>query len=326
MKLWSGWVALWSKREVPTMLALVRILVGVVLLWDFVEIGLHGLPDVLWTPQEFGGLPSNVLQRKVPPEVFTWLEPGPELAWGLWGLIVLCLVLLILGVATPVVGAVLVLAYAQTALILPLGDRGIDLMLRNILMLLIFSRSGATLSLQAKVLTGSWLGDGKAHPAWPRHLIALQLVVMYFMAGVQKTALTWTPLGGYNALYVILHDPHIARMDWAGMGVLDALSPLLRVGTGATHIFEWGAPILVLAFWFRHTRERPGRIRAFFLRYDVRLIWVCIGAGLHIGIAVAMQLGIFAWAMLALYPAWFHPDELDTLREWWRRKRSLKEG
>ena len=322
MKLWSKWVALWSQREVPTMLALIRIFVGVVLLWDFVEIGLHGLPDVMWTPQELGGLPSNVLQRKVPPEVFTYLDPSPELSWGLWGVIILCLVLLVLGVATPLVGVVLVLAYAQTALILPLSDRGIDLLLRNVLMVLIFSKAGATLSLQAKLKTGSWLGDAKTHPSWPRYLIALQLVVMYFMAGVQKTALTWTPLGGYNALYIILHDPHIARMDWAGMGVLDAVSPLLRLGTAATHIFEWGAPILVLAFWFRYTHERPGRLRAFFLRWDVRLIWVVIGAVLHLGIAIAMQLGVFAWAMLALFPAWFHPDEIDGFRNWWKKRRS----
>ena len=30
---------------------------------------------------------------------------------------------------------------------------------------------------------------------------------------------------------------------------------------------------------------------------------------LHIGIAATMQLGIFPWAMLALYPSFFHPEE-----------------
>ena len=53
----------------------------------------------------------------------------------------------------------------------------------------------------------------------------------------------------------------------------------------------------------------------FFLRFDVRLWIVAVGAILHVGIAVTMQLGIFPWAMLALYPAFFHPDELQGLRD-----------
>lgn len=311
--LWQRWVGLWSLRELPTMLALIRIFVGLVLLWDFAEIGLHGIADELWSPEEYGGLPSRVLQRAKPPEIFGFFDPGPELAWGLWGFILLMLVLWTLGVAPAVVGVLLVLAYAQTALILPLGDRGIDLALRNVMLILVFSRCGDTLSLPARLKTGSWLGDGSLAPAWPRHLIIIQLVLIYFLAGVQKTALTWTPLGGYNALYVVLHDPHIARFDWAGMGWLDGMVWPLRIGTAATKLFEWGAPLFLLAYWFRLTADRGGRLRSFFLRFDVRLWLVTVGAILHLGIALTMQLGIFPWAMLALYPAFFHPDELQAL-------------
>ena len=30
----------------------------------------------------------------------------------------------------------------------------------------------------------------------------------------------------------------------------------------------------------------------------------------HLALAATTELGIFPWAMLALYPVWLHPDEL----------------
>ncbi len=186
------------------------------------------------------------------------------------------------------------------------------MLLRNVMLLLLLSGSHRTLSVDARLRTGSWHGSGELVPAWPRRLVVLQLVVMYFMAGIQKTAIAWTPLGGYTALYIILQDPHIARFDPAW---LDWASPLLRMGTAVTHIFEWTAPLVLVGFHLSATQERGGRLRSFVRRFKPHKAWIAIGVLLHLGIALTMNLGIFPWAMLACYWAWFRPDDLATLAQ-----------
>ena len=47
-----------------------------------------------------------------------------------------------------------------------------------------------------------------------RRLMILQLVAMYFLAGVQKTGIHWYPMGHFAALYFILQDPAIAKHDF----------------------------------------------------------------------------------------------------------------
>ena len=48
-----------------------------------------------------------------------------------------------------------------------------------------------------------------------------------------------------------------------------SLAPWFRVtqlATLGTWLFELSGLLLLLAFWYRHTRDRPGRLRAFFNR------------------------------------------------------------
>lgn len=312
------WIGLWNHEESPIHMAIVRVLVSALILWDLLEAAYLGLVQVLWSPPEVGGLPAQLLQRPVVPEVYRLFPPETSTATGLYLATCFALLFFGLGIFTRVSGLVALLLYAQLAQILPLGDRGIDLMLRDILCILIFSESGRALSMDTWRRTGRWLGDGAAVPAWPRHLMVLQLVVMYFMAGVQKTAITWTPLGHYNALYIVLQDPHIARFDFSW---LERYWPLASLATMTTHIFEWTAPSVLLALHFRDTRDRPGRLRAFFNRYHVMHLWIFVGVLLHLGIAVTMNIGIFPWAMLALYPAFFHPDESKAALAWLRARR-----
>ena len=55
------WVAFWDRREAPHSLALVRILVGLVLLWDFLGIAFTGLVPELWLfpPGGLASLPEG---------------------------------------------------------------------------------------------------------------------------------------------------------------------------------------------------------------------------------------------------------------------------
>ena len=311
-------VGLWDHRESALSLALVRISLGLVLLFDLLEAAWLGLVPTLWGPDTTGGLASNLMSRDPLPELYAWFPEDPMTAVVAFWVLVVALSCFTAGFGTRMTGVITVLLYAQLARVLPLGDRGIDLMLRNVICLLILSRSHATLSVDAWLKTRSWWSD-ELIPAWPRHLLILQLVVMYFFAGIQKTAITWLPLGGYGALYIVLQDPHIARFD---MSWLDSVYPLTQIATGVTHNWEITAPLVLLAWHFRAT-QGTGRIRRFYERFQPQFIWVAVGVLLHLGIAATMNLGIFPFAMLALYWGWFHPDEL---RSAWRARARFMGG
>lgn len=301
----AAWVRLWDHREPPYTLALVRILVAAVILWDFFTIYRLGLVPVLFAPMEAGGFP-DVADRNPVPELYRWFAWDTSTAWLGWGVMVGATSCLLVGFLTPLAGITALLVSAQLALVLPLGDRGIDLLLRNALFLLSLSGCGRVWSVDAW-----WRPPSPLIPSWPRHLLILQLCVMYVSAGVQKTAFSWTPIGGYSALYLILQDPSIAlaRFDW-----LADWYPITQAATAGTVLFESGAAMIPFVYWFRSTRTRPGRLRAWFNRVQPLKIWLGVGVFLHLGIAMTMALGIFPFAMLALYPAFFHSDEWRWVR------------
>ena len=303
-------VGLWDRKESPLVLASVRILVGACILWDFLEAAWLGIVPTLWGPDTQGGLAANLMEREPLPEIYLWFPETMATPVVVYQVFIAAAFLFMIGAGTRVSGLVTLLLYAQLSRILPLGDRGIDLMLRNVILLLVLSRSHAMWSVDAWLRTRRWSGDGTDIPAWPRHLLILQLVVMYFFAGIQKTAIAWLPLGGYSALFVILQDPHIARFD---MAWLANVYPLTQVSTAVTHIWENSALAVLLVYYWRDTHQRGGRIRTFVQKWRPHWWWIGLGVLLHIGIALSMNLGIFPWAMLALYPAWFHPEELRKL-------------
>ena len=70
-------------------------------------------------------------------------------------------------------------------------------------------------------------------------------------------------------------------------------------------------PLVLLWIHYRNTPDRPGRLRAFANRWHLDLVWIGTGALFHILLAATMELGIFPWGMLALYPAWLRPEVLE---------------
>lgn len=305
-RLWRAFEDLWDLQEAPTVMAWVRIGISLALLWDLAALARLDLVTVLWTPVEGGGLPA-VLQRSVVPELYRWLPPTATTAWLLWGGMVAAAASLALGWRTRTAAVVLMLLSAQANLVAPLADRGIDKMLRNVLMLLAFSSAGRAWSVQAWRETGRWRGDPALRtPAWPRHLLVLQLVVVYFTAGLHKTALSWSPAGDFAALYIVLRDPTMALRDFTWLA---SVYPLTQLGTVVTMLFELTAPLVLAVYWARYTADRPGRLRRWALRWRPHLAWAAVGVALHVGIALSMALGMFPWAMLACYPAFLHPDE-----------------
>ncbi len=315
---WQWWVSLWDQYEHPRVLALLRILVAVVILWDFACIGALGVVEPLFAPEEAGGL-SNVTAWKKVPLVYQWFPPTAGTAWAMYLTVVGAAVALGAGVFSRTAALVLLFAYAQTALVIPAGDRGIDMLLRNVLLLFVFANPGAAWSFDAWWRTGRFRGDGALIPAWPRYLLILQLVVMYFTAGIAKLSMPWLPMGGYSALYMLLQDDAVARMDF---GWLQPIYPLTQLATAITINWEYSTPLLLLFYWYRATPDRPGRLRAWTIRWKLHWWWIATGVVFHTLIFATLELGIFPFAMLALYPCFFHPDELGALWDRLRRRPS----
>jgi hypothetical protein len=300
------WIALWDRREDPRPVALVRIFMSAVVLYDWLRIYTLDLVVPLFANSAGGGM-GTPMTRKVVPWLYAMFPDGTDAAWVGFSLLVGLTVMLGAGLFTRLSAIALVLVWTQVALGLPASDRGIDMLIRNVIFLLAFSSAGRVWSLDARLRTGSWGGDGKLVTAWPRYLLIIQLIILYFTAGIQKVASSWTPFGGWSALYIAMRDPAFAMgaLPW-----LDDLYPATQILTASTWLWEWMAPLLLLALYFRSTRQRSGRLRAVMNRLSFRSTYLLIGAMFHVGTSLTLQLGIFPWAVLSIYPACFHPDEL----------------
>ena len=93
-------------------------------------------------------------------------------------------------------------------------------------------------------------------PAWPRYLLLLQVVWVYFSGGQNKASHDWDPFGGFTALGNALLDPHNGRLD---PSLVYTLYPLTRVATALTIVFELSPERAVTP---RLTTSRPSSAAA----------------------------------------------------------------
>jgi len=313
---WAAWVRIWDAREAPHVLALVRILVASVVLWDLCVVMELDLVPAIFGPLEDGGL-GNPLGRKKVPLMYEWLPPTAQTAFLATWVAIAAAAMLWMGLGTRLAALVLAVVWAQLAQVLPPADRAIDMLLRNVLVVLAMSGCGRAWSVDARLKTGRWGGDGGCIPAWPRMLLVIQLLLLYSTAGIQKVGMSWTPLGDFSALYVVLRDPTFAVIL---PETLDRFYGVTRFATAATWLWEWATPLAALAWWYRATRTRGGRLRAWMNSHDFWVKWVMAGVLFQVGTAMFMRLGIFPAGMLCLYPVFFHPDEWRRLVEKVRRR------
>ncbi len=306
MGLWRRWVALLSREEGAETLALFRIAVALCGLYTVGTVVWSGMVPVLWFDDDHGGY-LNIGRS-------WWLVDllggaRPETVWGLITVAILACLTLLLGVWSRL-SAFLAL---QTILALTWinGQAGgsYDDLTSNALWLLVLADSSATLSLKARRRTGRWLTEARV-AAWPRYLVIGQIVVVYFSTALQKLSAYWTPGGDFSALYYILQQPTWQRFD---MRWVAAFFPLTQIMTAATWFWEIGSPLLILAFWYRDTRTRPGRLRAWMNRVDLRFLFAAFGVMLHLGIFALMEVGPFSWITLSYYLTLWSPDEWRAL-------------
>jgi len=302
------WVRFWDAKEHPRSIALVRILIGLTALYDFTEMWAHGLVLPLLAPQDVGGW-ADLMGRKSPPLVYQIFPPEAWVAHLHHGLMWTAALFVAIGFFTRSSALVLMLAWAQIQLQMPMADRAVDMFTRNVLMILMLSGAGRCWSVDAKLSTGRFGGDGSLVGSWARYLLIAQIVLMYFTAGIQKVGILWMPMGSFAALYVILQDPALARFDF-GWLVKQPFYFFTQLATLITMAWQWAYPLVLLWYWYKNTPDRPGRLRAFANRWHLHLVWVAVGALFHLVLAATMELGIFPGAMLAVYPAFVDPDEL----------------
>ena len=286
----ARWVAFWDRREAPTSLAITRLLVGLVLLADLVQAQYSHAVEAAWSAPPAGL--SWGSQSTPEPFIASWFGATPHTAQWLWALALLCCVLFLCGALFRASALLLSVLMFQIGRFEPDAD-AIDQLLRIALPILALSDAHACFSVDA------WWARRRARPAresvpaWPRYLLILQLLWMYFSAAHNRSDAAWYPWGGFAAVSNVLGDPHFARFP---PGTFQSAYPLTQLGTAGTMLFEGSAPLMLLWLW---------------RRWRVRWVWLALGVTLHLGIAITMQLGIFPFGMLALYPIFVHPEEFQ---------------
>ncbi len=318
MRLWFQNVTeLFDEREKPTLLALIRILVALTVVYDLAVVGILDVPVWLWAPIDQGGV-SPTATRESAAWFYKVFSSSPESAEMLWIGMFASAALFGLGFLTRTSAFVYVLLSAQSSILNDVGDRGIDRAIRIVVLILAFSAAGRAYSIDARIKSGTFRGDGAPAPAWPRYLVLCQLVIMYTAAGLSKSATLWLPWGGHGALYVILNEPIYAVRDF-GFLAHPVLYFFTQVGTASSRAWELLSPVVLLAAYYRRTPEGEGRLRAIMNRYPVRNIYVAFGVAFHVLLAFTLKLGIFPFSMLAFFPAFFRPEEIET---WFARLRA----
>jgi hypothetical protein len=310
---WDRWVAFWDQREDPLALAVTRVCLGVVILFDFAQIAQLDLVVALLGTQEAGGL-SDAALRADRPLWYDVFPPTAASAWILYAAMMATATAFTVGFFTRTSALLLMFLWAQQAQILPPSDRGIDMLCRDLLCIFACSGAGLAWGVDGAIAArrqGSW---PHSVPAWPRYLMIAQLVVMYWTAGLQKVGLEWTPMGDFAALYVIMQDPAVSKANFSWLA-RPPFYTLTQLATAVTMVWQWSYPAVLLLYWYDFGPDRGGRLRAFSRRWHPKWVWIGLGAFFHLQLAATLELGIFPWAMMAAYPAFFHPTELRRLAE-----------
>lgn len=272
--LWQRWVAFTGRPIDTRPLAMVRIAAALCILLDLLRVAWLGLVPVLFKTWEHGGLSTFV-------DDALWLTRfAPEQAGvvAFW-VSVVCMSCVVLGVLSRPATLIGVLAYAQLGHLYPPGDRGVDRILRFVLLILVISQAHRRYSLARGPRVDTT-------PAWPSDLIRLLLVCVYMTAGISKlmSSVDWLWGGKWPVLYRILADPLAAKLDPASVSAW--MMPFFRFGGLSTILLECGALVIL-------TRLAPW--------------WAAVAVGMHLGIAMSMELGMFAWGMIGLYPVLLWP-------------------
>lgn len=289
---WGWWLRFTERRVDARMLGLLRILCCAAVVLDLLRVAQVGLADDLYVLYEHGGINGH-------PDAAAWVvrELGPH--GGLWayGATLVCLTLAGLGLVTRPALLVGVLAYAQVGHLFSPGDRGVDRILRTVLLILLFSGAHRRFALGLRL----WPQARRERvAAWPADLVRWLMVMVYLSAGVSKLMdqPDWLGAPALPVVYRIMTDPMAAHLDPVA---LLPLRPLWILMGWATITVELSSPLLL----FRRTARW----------------WSSCALPMHLGIALGMDLGMFSYGLMSLHVLllwpWLSPlmDRVPALRD-----------
>lgn len=306
---WQWFVDLMSRRERGTVLAAMRIGLGLVVVYSLLSIALAGLVEALWVDASHGGMLT------LEPSWWVNLLGGasPTTIWMLWSLALVGAVGTVAGFGGRLPLILLAIAYHPIARINPVAHGGYEALIGNANWILLLGQASATLSVDCRRRHGTWTSDVRVG-AWPRYVLLFQLLVVYTATGLHKLSADWVPGGGSLALYWVLHDP-----TWPNFDLREAAAgwmlPLLRLGTLVAWLFEVTAVGMLAVFYWRATADRGGRIRRWANRWDLRVGFAIVGIALHVGILVLLNVGPFSWISLCYYVLLWTPDEVEAFAQ-----------
>lgn len=217
------------------------------------------------------------------------LSDDPNLTLALYLLALPAALLVLLGLFTRAALAATLVALISLHHRNPYVEGGGDAVLRALIFWMVFVDAGACLSLDVALGRRT---SRAAIPAWPVHLLQLQIATVYLFAYLGKTGPAWRD---GSAIWLAL-----TTSDWArGAGPWLASHPAwCRCLSYLTLGIE--AAFAPLVFWPRARQRR--RLRALIL---------AAGLVLHIGIFCTMRVGIFSQVMVLSYLAFVPAAWLD---------------
>lgn len=311
---WDAWVELMSRKEPATVLALLRIGVGLVILYSLLSIARADLVEALWVDSDHGGM-----RRLQPGGLVGWLGGAtPSVIWTLWWISLVGALAMVAGAFGRVPLAIATFVYQPMVTVNDEAYGGYEQLIAQATFLLLLAGCTSTLSVDCWRRHGRWTDDTPM-PAWPRYILLFQLLLVYSATGLQKLSADWVPGGGSRALYWVAQDPTWNRYDLRTFAA--EWLPLTRIATFGTWIFEVTGVLLLVVFYYRATADRPGRVRAALNRWDLRRPWALTGIGLHLGILLMLDVGPFSPISLCYYLTLWTPAEVERALARLRRLR-----
>ncbi len=283
MSIWQRWVDRCNRPIDVRPFALTRILLPLAILVDFAEMAMTGMVGTVFELSEYGGIAGFHRAQ------YWFLHMGPNTGVYLFSIVMVSFAMVVLGIKSRFFTIVGVLAFAQLGHLFPGGDRAVDRLIRTGMLLLVFTDAHRCYSLENVLRKRPRV----THTAgWVEDILRLLMAILYMSAGLAKLgAGDWFALRGPPQLYRVMTDPMAAKLDplnptWR------TFWPLFRFSGMVTVVWELLSPILLTA------------------RAHQYLI---VGVVMHLGIAVAMKLGVFSFGVLALYPPLMAPWLLPLL-------------
>lgn len=299
---WKRWVAFWDQKEDGRAMAGFRAALGFTMIYTFGWPWFAGAAHAVWVDAEFGGIRNY--------HYLPWLfelfgDSSPETVYTILSIGLASALCLILGIFPRIAALIGMIVMNNVSWHNLQAGGGHDDLIANALWILIFTDSAATYSLTAKIKTGSWITDKKIS-TWPRYLVLLQLILMYWSTGWQKLSSHWLPFGEMDALWYILQQPTWARID---MQWFAPYAWTTRIAVFFVWFFEAFAPLIFLFLYYENTPEKGGKLRTMSNKVPWRRLFCAFGISMHCIISLGMVVGPFSMASLAYYFGFIPPKE-----------------